>query len=202
MIKATFYLSCCTVLFSSFQPTRETPLEPGSILPKSEVTCTDISGKEVSLGAARGKSGLLVIFGSNQCPYMLRNQERLRNICSFAAKNNIGVIMVNSNEAARTGNESFAAMKQYASSQQFNWYYVIDKNSILANAFDANHTPECFLFDKNSRLTYKGGIDDSPGNAEAVKTRLLQNAINEMLAGKSVTVNTSHSLGCNIKRNL
>ncbi|WP_142682975.1 redoxin family protein [Chitinophaga polysaccharea] len=202
MIKATFYLSCCTILFSSFQPTREVPLEPGSPLPKSEITCTDISGKEISLGAAKGNNGLLVIFGSNQCPYMLRNQERLRNICQYASKNSIGVIMINSNEAARTGNESFAAMKQYAAAQQFKWYYVVDRNAVLANAFDANHTPECFLFDKNSRLAYKGGIDDSPGNAAAVKTRLLQNAINEMLAGKPVSVNTSHSMGCNIKRNL
>lgn len=202
MIKATFYLSCCTILLSSFQPNREVPLEPGSPLPKSEIACTDISGKEISLGAAKGANGLLVIFGSNQCPYMLRNQERLRNICGYASKNRIGIIMVNSNEAARTGNESFAAMKQYATSQHFTWYYVIDKNAVLANAFDANHTPECFLFDKNSLLAYKGGIDDSPGNADAVKTRLLQNAINEMLAGKPVSVNTSHTLGCNIKRNL
>lgn len=202
MIKATFYLSCCTILLSSFQPHRETPLEPGSLLPKSAINWMDISGKEISLGAAKGNNGLLVIFGSNECPYMLRNQERLRNICNFARKNNIGVVIVNSNEAARSGNESFAAMKQYAASQQFTWYYIIDKNAILADAFDANHTPECFLFDKNSRLAYKGGIDDNPGNADAVKTRLLQNAISEMLAGKAVTLNSAHSPGCNIKRNL
>jgi len=162
----------------------------------------DVSGKEISLGAAKLTNGLLVIFGSNECPYMQRNQDRLRHICSFARKNNIGVVIVNSNEAARNGKESFAAMKQYAASQQFTWYYIVDKNAILADAFDANHTPECFLFDKNSRLAYKGGIDDSPGNPDAVKARLLQNAINEMLAGKAVTLNSTHSLGCNIKRNL
>ncbi|MEC5143333.1 redoxin family protein [Chitinophaga sp. 212800010-3] len=201
MIKSAFYLSCCAVLLSSFQPPdREMPLEPGALLPKSEIACMDISGKDISLGAAKGGNGLLVIFASNQCPYMLRNHDRLHNICAYAHKNNIGVVMVNSNEAARNGSESFAAMKQYAASIQFTWHYILDRNALLADAFDANHTPECFLFDKNSRLVYKGGIDDSPGNAEAVKNKYLHNAINEMLAGKAVSVNASHSLGCNIKR--
>jgi hypothetical protein len=201
MIKAVLYLSC-SVFLAAFPGNEETPLEPGSPLPKPEIAWMDISGKEISLNAARGNNGLLVIFGANQCPYMLRNQDRLRNICSYAGKNSIGVIMVNSNEAARNESESLAAMKQYAASRQFIWYYVLDKNSLLADAFDANHTPECFLFDKNSRLAYRGGIDDNPGNAGAVKTRLLQNAINEMLAGKPVTISTFNSLGCNIKRKM
>ncbi|WP_246121138.1 redoxin domain-containing protein [Chitinophaga polysaccharea] len=202
MMKATFYLSCCTVLLSSFQPELEIPLEPGGLLPKSELNCTDVSGKEISLNTAKQENGLLVIFCSNSCPYMQRNHDRLREVCTYARKNKIGVVMVNSNEAARNDLESFAAMKEYAIRQQFSWYYVVDKKAVLADAFDANHTPECFLFNKNSRLAYNGGIDDSPGNADAVKTRLLHNAINDMLAGKPVAVNTSHSLGCNIKRNL
>ncbi|SEW38337.1 redoxin domain-containing protein [Chitinophaga arvensicola] len=202
MIKSIFYLSCCTALFSSFQPIRETPLEPGSLLPKSDVVCKDVSGKNITLNAAKGANGLLVIFGSNVCPYMIRNQERLRDICTYAVKNNIGTVMVNSNEAHRNDADSYDEMKKYAADQHFSWYYIYDKNSVLANAFDANHTPECYLFDKNSKLTYKGGIDDSPGNMETVKIQHLRNAINEMLAGKTVTTNTSSSLGCNIKRNL
>ncbi|MFY0254624.1 redoxin domain-containing protein [Chitinophaga sp. 30R24] len=203
MIKATFYLSC-TVLLTAFSPVKETlpELEPGSPLPKSELTWQDISGKEISLNTAKGSNGLLVIFGGNRCPYMQRNQERIHNICALAAQNNIGVVMVNSNEAARNVGESLDEMKEFASQQQFTWYYILDKNALLADAFDANHTPECFLFDNNNWLIYKGGIDDSPGNAEAVKTRLLQNAISEMLAGKNVTTNTANSLGCNIKRRI
>lgn len=201
-MKATIYLSCLTVLLSSFQPNPETPLEPGALLPKSDVSLADISGKKITLAGAKGSNGLLVIFGSNICPYMLRNEARLQNICQHARKNNIGVVIVNSNEAERGDRESYTAMQKYGAAQNFAWYYVVDLNAALANAFDANHIPECFLFDKNSRLAYKGGIDDSPGNAQTVKTPLLQNAITEMLAGKSVTVNTANSLGCTIKRNL
>ncbi|WP_245957371.1 redoxin family protein [Chitinophaga flava] len=200
MMKSALYLTC-TFLLASFCPIREGQLEPGAPLPKPENKWMDVSGKEISLNSVKGANGLLVIFGANRCPYMLRNQDRLRNICSFAHNNNIGVVMVNSNEANRAEEESLTSMKAYASTQSFQCFYILDKNAELADAFDANHTPECYLFDKKNHLVYKGAIDDSPGNAETVKVQLLHNAISETAAGKSVTVSTSNSLGCNIKRN-
>ncbi|MCW3464065.1 redoxin family protein [Chitinophaga nivalis] len=202
MMKSALYLSCCTVLLSSFLPIRELSLELGAPVPQANVACMDVSGKEISLQTAKGPNGLLVVFAGNRCPYMIRNQERLRRACAFAQQNNIGVALVNSNEATRNDGESLSMMKAYASQQQLPGYYLLDKNALLADAFDANHTPECFLFDKHNKLVYKGGIDDNPGNADAVKVPLLQNALNEMLAGKSVTTAASGSLGCNIKRKL
>ena len=55
------------------------------------------------------------------------------------------------------------------SKEDFDWYYVVDKNSVMADIFGANRTPEVFLFDKNSKLAYHGAIDDNPGDAEGVK---------------------------------
>lgn len=70
----------------------------------------------------------------------------------------------------------------------------------MADAFGAMRTPECFLFDKNLKLVYHGAIDDNPGNQSAVGRRHLEEAINEMLSGKTVTINTTRSVGCGIKR--
>ncbi|NIG53983.1 redoxin family protein [Chitinophaga sp. Cy-1792] len=202
MFKSAFYLSLCTVILTSFRSARDANLDLGAPIPKAETRLTDISGKEISLNAIKNSNGLLVIFVANQCPYMLRNKERLQAVCAFAQKNNVGVAMINSNEANRAEGESLAAMKAYAGQHQFSWYYLLDRNAELADAFDANHTPECFLFDKSGKLVYKGGIDDSPGNAEAVKAHLLRNAMNDMLAGKAVSIASSAALGCNIKRKL
>lgn len=200
MMKSALYLACAFALTSAC-PAGEIPLDPGAPLPKPDIKWMDVSGKEISLNSVKGSNGLLVVFGGNQCPYMVRNQERLRNICALAHKNGIGVVMVNSNEANRADGDSFSAMKAYAAQHTFQCYYILDKNAELADAFDANHTPECFLFDRKNRLVYKGAIDDNPGNADAVKIRHLQNAITELVAGKSVTTSTSSTLGCNIKRN-
>ena len=75
-----------------------------------------------------------------------------------------------------------------------------DKNHELADAFGANRTPECFLFNKNSTLVYHGAIDDSPADESAIKRIHLKEAINEMMAGKDITIKESKSVGCTIKR--
>jgi hypothetical protein len=112
----------------------------------------------------------------------------------------LGVILLNSNEAQRTTDDSFADMQAYAKAQGYNWSYAVDANSEVADAFGASRTPECYLFDKDGTLEYHGAIDDSPNDPAAVKSQHLKNAIDEINAGKDVTVKTSRSVGCAIKR--
>jgi hypothetical protein len=176
------------------------PLEVGAPLPKGDLVLQDCSGKEITLNKARMSNGLLVMFSGNTCPYIERNQLRTQEICKYALSNNIGVVLVNSNTAGSDEKSILAAMKTYASSQQYNWHYVADKKAELADAFEATHMPECYLFNQQAKLVYKGSIDDNPGNADAVKMRHLHNAMNEMLAGKAVKLNSTAALGCNIKR--
>jgi thioredoxin-related protein len=170
------------------------PIEIGSSLPKADIVLQDVSGKDITLNKARQSNGILVMFSGNSCPYIDRNKARTIEICRYALSNNVGVVLVNSN------GEVIASMKAYAAEQQYNWYYVADAKGELADAFEATHTPECYLFNQNAKLVYKGSIDDNPGNADAVKSRHLNNAINDMLANKTPKVNTTATIGCNIKR--
>jgi hypothetical protein len=181
----------------AFQPVTELPI--GAAMPKASMQMTDISGKKLSLQDVKKTNGLLVMFSCNTCPFVIKNQPRTKEIAVFAGQNNIGVILVNSNEAQRNDDDSFEAMKQYAREQGYQWPYVTDNGTELADAFGANRTPECFLFSKNDKLVYHGAIDDNPGGDE-VGRKHLKEAINEMLANKEVTVKTSRSVGCNIKR--
>lgn len=176
------------------------PLPIGSSLPKTGVKMKDISGKEISFKDALKENGLLVMFSCNTCPYVIKNQGRTSEVCKYAGENKIGVVILNSNEANRSGDDSYDAMKTYAADQQYGWYYLEDKNSVMADAFGANRTPECFLFDKNGKLVYHGAIDDNPSDANAVGRRHLQVAIDEMKSGKAVSVTESRSVGCTIKR--
>lgn len=176
-------------------------IEIGSDLPKADVKMKDISGKDVSFKDAMKKNGLLVMFSCNTCPYVIKNQERTNAISEYAIRNNIGVVLVNSNEAYRSGEDSYDAMKKYAKDQGFKWYYVVDNNSEVADAFGANRTPENYLFNKEGKLVYHGAIDDNPSDATAVKRNHLREAINELVANKEITVKTSRSVGCTIKRN-
>ena len=172
----------------------------GSELPKGDVTMKDISNEDISMKDAKRKNGLLVMFTCNTCPYVVKNQDRTKAICKYALQNNIGVILLNSNEGDREDGNSLGAMQQYAKNQNYEWYYVVDKNNEIADAFGASRTPENFLFDKNSKLVYHGAIDDNPTDAGNVARRHLKEAINDLLAGKDITVKESRSVGCAIKR--
>lgn len=176
------------------------PLPLGSDLPKAEVKMKDVSGKEISLREVKTDKGLLVMFSCNTCPYVIKNQSRTYEICKYAMGSGLGVAVLNSNEAKRGDDDSYEEMKAYAKEQGYGWYYLVDQHSSLADAFGANRTPECFLFDGKGKLVYHGAIDDNPNDAGAVSRKHLRMAVDEVLNGKEVTIKQSKSVGCGIKR--
>ncbi|MBK5273056.1 MAG: redoxin domain-containing protein [Bacteroidia bacterium] len=178
----------------------EGPLKIGSTIPNPEVKMKDISDAEISFKDAMKKNGLLVMFSCNTCPIVKRYQSRTIEVCRYAAKNDIGVILLNSNEAFRNNGDSFSDMKDYAKDQHYDFSYVVDKNSAMADVFGANRTPELYLFNKDKILVYHGAIDDnanSPGEATRKHAIL---AIDEMALGKEISIKETRSVGCSIKR--
>ncbi|MGZ8559224.1 MAG: redoxin family protein [Chitinophagaceae bacterium] len=176
------------------------PLAIGSSLPEADRKMKDISGKEVSFKDAMKKNGLLVMFSCNTCPVVKKYQSRTLETGKFAAANEIGVVLLNSNEATRNDGDSFDDMKEYGKNQGYSLNYVIDNNSAMANAFGATRTPEIFLFDKNGKLVYHGAIDDNANGPGGVKRKHAKIAIEEMVAGKNVSNSKTRFVGCSIKR--
>lgn len=176
-------------------------LAVGSDLPMGDVKMKDISGKEVSIKDAMKQNGVMVMFSCNTCPYVIKNQQRTLQVASYAKQNNIGIILLNSNEATRDSDDSYDDMKAYAKNQGYDFYYTVDGDSKIANAFGATRTPEIFLFDARGKLQYKGAIDDNPNDASNVKRVHAREAISELVTGKAISVKESRSLGCSIKRN-
>lgn len=172
----------------------------GSTMPKADVKLKDISGAEISIKEVKKENGVLVMFSCNTCPYVIKNQQRTVEIAAYAQKNNVGIIILNSNEGMRKDEDSYNAMKAYAKQQNYQCNYVVDKNNEIADAFGASRTPECFLFNAALKLVYHGAIDDNPTDANNVKRHHLKEAINELTAGKDISVKESRSVGCGIKR--
>jgi AhpC/TSA family len=176
------------------------PLPIGSAVPNAEKKMKDITGKEISFKDAMNKNGLLVMFSCNTCPVVHSYQSRTNEVCKYAQGKEIGVILLNSNEAYRNDGDSYTDMKDYAKGQSYNWPYVVDNNSVMADAFGATRTPECFLFNASGKLVYHGAIDNNPNGPNEVTRKHLLVAMDEMLSGKDVSVKTTRSVGCSIKR--
>lgn len=189
-----------TIVSSAFILKGIDPLPLGAKLPKAELQMKDVSGKMVSLESLKTKQGLLIMFSCNTCPYVIKNQARTIAIGNYAQSKGLGFVVLNSNEAYRSGEDSYEEMKNYAKDQGYKWSYLVDQHHEVADAFGANRTPECFLFDKDLKLAYHGAIDDNPSNESAVTREHLKMAINELTSGKEISVKESRSVGCTIKR--
>lgn len=192
-------LPVAAILLLSFAVVND-PLPIGSSLPNPASKMKDITGKDVSFNDAMKKNGLLVMFSCNTCPVVKKYQSRTMELAKIAKSKDIGVILLNSNEATRGDGDSYDDMKQYASEQGYHFNYVVDGQSAMANAFGATRTPEVFLFDKNGKLVYHGAIDDNANGPEEVTKKYASTAIDELVAGKEIATKQTKSVGCTIKR--
>jgi thioredoxin-related protein len=202
MKKTIFLLTALVAITagSGFKLTMNPELEIGKPIPDAETKMMDVSGKEISLTESKRENGLLVIFSCNTCPYVKLSESRIKELGSWTKQNKVGMILVNSNEAQRSDDDSFDAMKAYAKGQGYTFSYVLDKNSKLANAFGATRTPHCFLFDKTGKLVYRGAIDDNIKDPNDAKEHYLKDAVAAIAGGKPVKTNSTKSVGCSIKR--
>ncbi|MFW6370476.1 MAG: redoxin domain-containing protein [Bacteroidota bacterium] len=166
----------------------------------TDVKMLDVSGEKVSLADVAKENGLLVMFSSNTCPFVLQWEGRYPEIKKWAEQNKVGMIVLNSNYSNRDGVDSYEAMKKHARDKNYNFYYVVDEESKIANAFGGQTTPHAFLFNGDMELVYKGAVDDNYKSAGEVKQAYLKDAIKSVSNGEQIAVAETKPVGCSIKR--
>jgi thioredoxin-related protein len=166
----------------------------------TDVKMLDVSGERISLADAAKENGLLVMFSSNTCPFVVQWEDRYLELKTWADKHNVGMIVLNSNYNNRNGVDSYGEMKKRASEQNYNFHYVVDEESKIANAFGGQTTPHVFLFDSSMELVYKGAIDDNYKSGTDVKQAYAKEAVASLANGQKVAVAETKPVGCSIKR--
>ena len=176
-------------------------LEIGQKAPKVDYKMQSTKGKDMSLESIQKSNGALVVFSCNTCPFVIAWEDRYPGLAKLASETEVGFVLVNSNEAKRSGDDSIEEMKKHAKESGYgDVNYVVDNNSELANAFGAKTTPHVFLFDKNWKLVYEGAIDDNYKSSEMVEKTYLNNAIENLKNGKKIDPSNTKAMGCSIKR--
>lgn len=179
----------------------------GSRAPLLKYKMEDVNGNKHSLTSLVQENGVLVVFSCNTCPFVVGREGksegwegRYNEVYNVAKEAKVGMVLVNSNEAKRGGDDSMDEMKMHSKTQGYMMPYVVDKDHQLADAFGARTTPHVFLFDSELKLVYKGAIDDNVDNGKEVKEHYLMDALNALRDGEAVSMSESKPLGCSIKR--
>lgn len=198
----TVVLALGAIALSAFYEGNSGEMAIGEQMPMMAYDMVDVSGAEHTLRGLHQENGLLVIFSCNTCPFVLQWEDRYNELYDLCQKNNIGMVLVNSNEAKRLTDDSMAKMKEKAKENGYKMPYVLDEDHVVADAFGAKTTPHVFLFNRDANLAYRGAIDNNAASKAEVTEYYLKEAINSMVAGKQINPNITKAIGCSIKRNI
>lgn len=149
--------------------------------------------------SVQGENGTLIFFTCNHCPYVVGSEDRMKALYERITPLGIAMVAIHSNETVEHPTDTFPLVMERMKEKGFRWLSLRDESQLVARAYGAQRTPHYFLFDRDAKLAYSGRMDNSPRDATKAETHELQDAIDDMLAGKPVRLAVTDAIGCNIK---
>jgi len=181
----------------SLTPSNMLPL--GTIAPDFELPEV-VTGRNVSLRDLTTGDGTVVMFICNHCPYVKHVQSELVRLANDYMEKGVRFVAISSNDAENYPEDSPELMKETAKTWKYPFPYLYDESQDTAKRYDAACTPDFYVFDKNTKLVYRGQLDGSrPGNDVPLNGKDIRQALDDLLNGVPVNSEQRPSQGCNIK---
>lgn len=167
--------------------------------PIIEFSLPDPSRKTHSPADYADRKVLVIIFMCNHCPYIKAIQERLIALQANYSPEDVQLIGINANDWDNYPDDSPEAMATTIEEWGINFPYLYDESQETAKAYQAQCTPDIYVFDQDRKLAYHGRVDDNWKEPENVTKEELKEAIDALLAGNTPSETQHPSMGCSIK---
>ncbi|MCU0338790.1 MAG: redoxin domain-containing protein [Spirosomaceae bacterium] len=167
----------------------------------ADFSLKNVDGNAVSLANYKDKKGVIVVFTCNHCPFAKAYEDRIMALDKKYSSLGMPVVAINANDASEYEEDSFDNMKKRARDKGYSFPYLHDETQAVAKAFGAMRTPHVFMLRNDGgkfTVQYIGTIDDNYQDASGVTKRYVEDAANNILAGKPVVVNQTKAIGCAI----
>ncbi|MHC2070512.1 redoxin domain-containing protein [Bremerella sp. T1] len=178
---------------------RESNVEPKPIGKHiAEFDLKDFRGKTHKLSDYSESKVVVLAFIGCECPVAKRYSVTLQQLADQFADDQVTILAVDANQ-----HDSMTEMAAFARIHSLKIPFLKDLANRLADDVGARRTPEVVLLDQARTIQYRGRIDDHflVGNVRDAATRNdLKIAIEEVLAGKKVSVPETDPVGCHIGR--
>lgn len=168
----------------------------------ADFTLLGPDGKKWSLADVSDRRLVAVVFVGTECPLVGLYMPRLKRLAEEFAPQGVALIGVDSNQQ-----DTPEDIAEFVSAHAPTFPILRDVGNLVADQLGAKRTPEVFLLDDARRVCYSGRIDDQFGIERGVNFQRpgpnrqdLRIAIQEALAGKSISTPRSEPSGCIIGR--
>lgn len=173
--------------------------------PAPDFNLPGIDGKNHTLAEYSSAKLLAVVFQCDHCPESQLYEGRIKALYHDYRDKGLMLVAINpNNPSAVLLNElgytdltdAFSDMKIRAAYRHFDWPYLYDgETQAVSTKFGVVATPHIYIFDQDRKLRYEGHIDDNEQEA-LVKSHDARNAIDALLAGQPVPVESTRAFGC------
>jgi peroxiredoxin len=164
--------------------------------PAPAFSLPDQDGKTVSLSDFAGKIVVLEWF-NDECPIVVRHYEgdAMNKLAAKYKEKDVVWLAINSSKHHNVEHNKSAATKL-----KMDRPVLDDHRGNVGRAYGATNTPGMYVINKEGVLVYMGGIDDNDRNnkKDGIKNYVSQ-ALDELLAGKSVSEPQTKQYGCTVK---
>ena len=170
--------------------------------PAPDFTLSDLSGKPVNLADYKGKTVVLE-WHNFACPFVQKHY-RSGNMQSLQKKYANDVVWLAVSSTANSASDYIEPAKISRQLGEFKAVparYLMDEAGTVGMAYGAKTTPHMYIIDPAGKVVYNGAIDDKKStNVDDVKTakNYVAAALDELRAGKPVTVASTTPYGCSV----
>jgi peroxiredoxin len=164
----------------------------------SDFSLPDFRGQEHRLAELQDKQLVVVAFLGTECPLAKLYGPRLAKLAEEYEPRGVAFLGVNPNQQ-----DSLSEIAAYARQHKIEFPLLKDLENKVADQFGATRTPEVFILDRQRAIRYQGRVDDQWGIGylkDKPQNQELKAALDELLAGKPVSVPRTEAVGCIIGR--
>ncbi len=165
--------------------------------PAPDVSLPATDGQRYSLASFRDWHCVVVVFLANHCPYVGSWEDRLIALAREYDERDVAFVAISSSDAATFPADSFDRMRERAEAKDYPFPYLYDEVQLAARIFGATRTPEVFVFDQDGTLQYHGAIDSDFDEGPDTEP-YLRNALEEILAGATISLANTPPVGCSL----
>lgn len=207
-------LSCCFLL--ACETVTETPIEESEKTQNKEeqsgykigdiatdFSLKNVDGQMVSLADYPDAKGFVICFTCNHCPFSVANEDRIIALDKKYKELGYPLIAINPNNPEVMEDDSYEKMIERAEEKGFTFPYLFDDGQKIYPQYGATKTPHIYVLQKKDAdlvVKYIGAIDDSAKEPDEVQEKYLENALDDLLAGKDPAVAETKAIGCSIKQ--